>query len=102
MKQISIRVPESVFRDVVKLSRIDHMERSFIFREALQRGICELKQKVSIELYKKGRLSISEAAGLADLSIGEMMDLLIREGVKSELAVDEFKRLNKSALKAIK
>ncbi len=102
MKQISIRVPESVFRDVVKLSKIDHLERSFIFREALQRGIYELKQKVSVEFYKKGRLSISEAARLADLSIGEMMDLLIREGVKSELTINEFKELNKVALKKIK
>ena len=74
----------------------------FIFREALQGGIYKLKQKVSVEFYKKEGLSISEAARLAGLSVGEMMDLLIREGVKSELAVDEFKELNKAALKAIK
>lgn len=98
LKQISLRIPKALIEEAIKLGKFEHLEKSLILRQALQRGIEELKEETAIELYKKEKLSISEAAKLAGIGVGEFMDLLVKSGVKSALTIEEFKREQKIAL----
>jgi predicted HTH domain antitoxin len=101
LKQISMRIPKEMYDTAVKLSRLEKQEKSFILREAIKKGLNKIKIEVAIELYKEKRLSISGAAQLAEIGVGDMMDLLIKNGVKSELTIEELKEDFKIAEKII-
>lgn len=101
LRQISLRIPKTVFDAVSNLSRVEHVERSMLFRQALLKGVKQLRKETAVDLYKEGNLSISEAAKLANLGVGEMMDLLIKNGVKSDLTIEEVREQVKAAEKII-
>lgn len=95
LKQISVRIPNEFYEIVIKLSKLEKQEKSFIVREALKKGLERLKKETAIELYKERKLTLSEAAKLADIGVGEMMELLIKEGVKSEITIEDFEKSDK-------
>ena len=101
LKQISLRIPKITFDAVNDLSKVEHIERSMLFRQALVKGVNQLRKETAVDLYKEGNLSISEAAKLANLGVGEMMDLLIKNGVKSELTLEDLREERKIAEKII-
>ena len=98
LKQVSMRVPEEFYETVKKLSQLEKQEKSFIVREALKEGLEKLRKEKAISLYKERKLSLSEAAKLADVGAGEMMELLIKAGVKSEISVEDFEESSKVRL----
>ena len=91
LKQISMRIPKEVYDSAVKLSRLEKQEKSFILRHAIKKGLEKIKKDVAVALYRDKKLSISGAAQLAEIDVGDMMDLLIKNGIKSELTIEELK-----------
>ena len=72
--------------------------KSFIVREALKEGLEKLRKERAIELYKKRKLTLSEAAKLADVGAGDIMEMLIKAGVKSEISIEDFEKSGKVSL----
>ena len=58
--------------------------------------------EMTIEMFRKGEASTSEAAEIADLSIGEMMDELVKRGIKPDITSEDLKGSLGRALKAVK
>ena len=54
--------------------------------------IKEYKKQKSVDLYKKGKVSLSEAAKIADVNIYDMIDLLIKAGIKSDYSLEDMKK----------
>ena len=52
----------------------------------------EYKKQKAVELYKEGKVSLSEAAKIADANIYEMIDLLIKAGIKSDYYLEAMKK----------
>lgn len=96
LKQISMRIPKEFYETLEKLSKIEKQERSYIVREALKKGLEGLRKEIAIKLYKEKKATLSEAAQLADIGAGEMMDSLIKEGVKSDISIEDFEESEKS------
>ena len=61
-----------------------------------------MKLKVAIEMFSKGKASTSEAAQIAGLSIGEMMDVLVKRGIRPDITQEDFKGSLEKALKIVK
>lgn len=49
------------------------------------------RQEYALKLFAEGRVSISEGAALAKLSVGEYMDLLASRGIKSRVTLEDHK-----------
>jgi predicted HTH domain antitoxin len=64
----------------------------------LKEGLEKLRKERAIELYKDRKLTLSEAAKLADVGAGEMMDLLVKAGVQSEISIQDFEKSRKIRL----
>ena len=62
-----MRVPKEFYETVNRLSELGKQEKSFIVREALKEGLEKLRMEKAISLYKERKLSLSEAAKLADI-----------------------------------
>ena len=96
LKQISMRIPEEFYETLEKLSKIEKQEKSFIVREALKKGLENLRKEIAVKLYKERKATLSEAAKLADIGAGEMMDFLVKEGVKSDISIEDFEESEKT------
>ncbi len=102
LKNISIRVPKEIIEDSVELAGYEYTEKSIILRDALRIGLDELKKRIAIKLYAKERVTISEAADIADVSVGEMIEILAQQGIKAHIKSEDISESLKNAFGLIK
>lgn len=97
MKQISLRIDEETMERTEELSELEKLERSKILRQALKEGLDNLVKKTVVELYREDKISLSEAADLTDLGIGELLSLLKKHGVKSKITQEDLEKGKETA-----
>ena len=73
------------------------LDKSTAFRNILQKGIQEDKKEKALELYIKGKFSMEQAAGFADMYIGDFYDLMRKKGIESSLTLEDFEESLKYA-----
>ena len=89
-------------KEAQKLAQLESVDKSTIIREALEKGFAEVKLEIALGYFSKGKVSTSEAAKIADLSIGEMMDEIVKRGLKQQITIDDIKDSLERALKVVK
>ncbi len=102
MKNVSIRLREDFMKEAEKLARLEFVDRSVIIREALEKGFSDVRLEIAIEMFSKGKASTSEAAEIAGLSIGEMMDELVKRGVRPNITKEDIRGSLEAALRAMR
>jgi len=102
MKSISIRMGEDFMKVAEKLAKLELVDKSVIVREALENGFANVKLKIAIEMFIKNKISTSEAAEIADLSMGEFMDELVKRGIKPNITKEDLRGTFEKALKVVK
>lgn len=102
MKNISIRLSQELVKEAEKLSKLSKADKSAIIREALERGLAEVKLRSALELFGEGKVSTSEASGIAGLSVGEMMDELVKRGVRPGITREDIKGSLEKALRIVR
>ena len=101
MKQISMRIPEKFEVDADKLSRLEHEDKSFVYRQAIKLGIDELKKRKALELVQEGKITFGEGCKISDLGAGEFMDKLVKRGYKSVMTLEDLNAGRKLAEKIL-
>lgn len=102
MKNISFRANEDIMREVEKLAKLEYTDKSLVLREALEMGLEEMKLKTALRLFAEGKASTSEAAEIADISVGEMMDKLTARGIKPDIDEADLKGSLETAMKKLR
>ena len=94
MKQdaIGVRLPREVLSRIEKLSSEEHEDRSTIIRKLVMLGYADLVKEKAAEKYHSGRLTLSEAAHQAGLTLWEMETYLVERGFKSSYSVEDLER----------
>jgi predicted HTH domain antitoxin len=64
-----------------KQAKKDSVDRSVVIRRLVERGAAEFEKEKAAKLYMNGKISISGAAEIADVTIPEMVDYLVCRGV---------------------
>ncbi len=85
-KTMSIRMDEGDYDFLRRLAREERAGLSKAVREVVYRG----RIMLAIERYKNGEASLGRAAEMAGLSVGQMMAVLARYGVKSNLEREDY------------
>lgn len=83
-------MPEAVREFVEQLKRYEPVEEELLLKQVLSYGMAELRKEYALKLFSQGRLSISEGAGLAGLSVGEYLELLASRGIKSQVTLRDY------------
>ncbi len=96
-EQLSLRLPKEIFKSADELSRLDHSDRSSILRKAIEKGLSDLKVETAINEYRQQKLTLSEAAKLAGLAVGEFMDLAVEHGIRSRWTLKDIESEKKIA-----
>ena len=89
---VGVRLSKKVLAYIDKQAKLDSVDRSVVIRRLVERGAAELEKERAAKSYMEGKISISGAAEIADITIPEMVDYLVCKGYRSEYSVDDFKR----------
>ncbi|MHA1794038.1 MAG: UPF0175 family protein [Promethearchaeota archaeon] len=79
---ISTRLNEKEIKEINDISKKERIDRSALIRRFILLQLKEYKLKDVGEKYRKGLISLAEAATLAEVSIYEMMEYLQREQIQ--------------------
>lgn len=92
---IGVRLPKEVIEQIEELSREEMEDRSTVIRKLVLIGYKDLMQKKAAQEYLKGRITLSEAAHRAGLTIWEMEKYLVEQGFRSSYSVEDLERETK-------
>jgi predicted HTH domain antitoxin len=86
---ISTRLEEKEIKILNEISKKEHIDRSALLRKFLLQQINEYRMNESAEKYRKGLVSLAEAATLAEVSIYTMMDFCQREQITAHQPTED-------------
>jgi len=89
-KVTTVRLPKETIEALEDLTEKLQRERSDVMREALQIGIGEMKLRLALELYTKGRISFGRMAELTGLGYRELSLELKRRNVPLRYGEERF------------
>jgi predicted HTH domain antitoxin len=79
---ISTRLKKEEIEELNEISAKEHLDRSALMRKFLLQQIKEYRLKNVSERYRKGIISLAEAAILAKVTIYDMMEYCKREQIR--------------------
>jgi len=96
MKTVSLRLDEKILRKTSDIAEKENLDTSTMLRQSIVVGLDILAKKQAVEMYAKKLFSLSEAARFADVSPGEMVDILVSSGIKANYSLEEIEESFKS------
>jgi metal-responsive CopG/Arc/MetJ family transcriptional regulator len=88
---IGIRLDNDFIKKVDILSKEEVTDRSSIIRKLIVIGYKNLIKNKLAQKYKEGKITISEAANKAEITIWEMEQYLVEQGFKSSYSIEDLK-----------
>jgi len=83
---------KTVLKKIEELSKEEVLDRSTTIRKLVYLGYQTMIKKKSAENYMQGKITLSEAASRAELTIWEMEQYLVEIGYKSSYSIEDFNR----------
>lgn len=91
-RAIGIRLDSETLKKVKELEEEESLDRSTIIRKLVLIGYKDLTTKKAARKYIEGKITISEAAHRAGISILDMEKYLIDNGFKSSYSIEDLKQ----------
>jgi predicted HTH domain antitoxin len=96
---VSTRVPDEMAKDLEEIEKEEKADRATVVRKLLARAIAEWKLERALALYCDGGITLWKAAGIAGLSLWEMMEIVRKRKVPFRYAYEDFRKDFEMALK---
>lgn len=96
-----MEIPENLINSLRKIKKYEPVEESLLLRQALEYGIRDVEKELAVKLFSEGKTTISESAEIAQLSVGEMMELLSERGIKSKITLKDYEEGMSSAVEMV-
>ncbi|MHA1281079.1 MAG: UPF0175 family protein [Promethearchaeota archaeon] len=92
-KQLNLRLDENIIKDLEELALEENLERSTLAKKILIEGLKEERFNFAIQKYVLKEISIERAAEMAKMSLHEFIFRLSQLGIKTNLKLDDYKKL---------
>jgi predicted HTH domain antitoxin len=89
MPSISARVPDDEKEAIEEVAELLDEDRSTTIRKALREGLDELRVRLAVERYQSGEVSVNEAARIADVSLGEWLEIARERNLTTQLTPED-------------
>ncbi|HLC81345.1 MAG TPA: UPF0175 family protein [Candidatus Nanoarchaeia archaeon] len=89
---VAIRIDSDLLMKVDKLGAEEVFDRSTMLRDLIRTGYREKIKMRAAQQYKEGKITFSEAAHRAGLTIWDMQHYLIDTGFRSEYSLDDLQK----------
>lgn len=90
-RPMGIRLEKSFLDKIEKISKEESLDRSTLIRRLVNIGYKETIKRKAAENYIKGKITLSEAARIAEISIFDMEKYLVEQGFKSQYSIKDLK-----------
>jgi len=88
---IGVRFDDDTLKKIDLLGSEEALDRSTIVRKLVQEGYrAHMAERVLLK-YAQGRITLSEAARLADMNLWEIRDHFVSHGLKSDYGVEDLR-----------
>jgi len=94
---MQLQVPKEMKKFLKNLSQYEPVEEELMVKQVFRYGLADLRKEYAVKLFTEGKVSLGEGAQLADLSVGEYMDLLTSRGIKSQVTLEDHQHGLKTA-----
>ena len=81
----SLRIPQRLLKTIRELARREHLDESTAIRKLIAMGATEY----AVQLYRGGKVTLREAAVMAEATPREMIEILLEHGVKGNVTFDQ-------------
>ena len=81
----SLRIPERLLKAVRDVARREHLDESTATRQLIALGATEY----AVRLYREGKITLRDAAELADTTVRGMIETLLDHGVKGNVTATQ-------------
>jgi len=88
-RAVGVRLENGFLNRLEFIEKEENLDRSSVMRMLLREGYKNYIQKKAAEAYMQGRITISQAAKRAGLTIWEMQQCLISLGFKSDYSIKD-------------
>lgn len=92
MKIVALRLDKESADYLNKVSSLLKADKSTVIRNILHAGIEEDRKQRALDMYKKDKISLGEAAKFAQMYIGDFLELMEERGVESNLTLEMVKK----------
>jgi predicted HTH domain antitoxin len=86
---LSIRIPTAEAAQLTRLARNVGLDRAALLKQALREGCNEVLFERAVAAYRHGEVTLSRAAGMAGLSLRDMMLRLSSAGLTLNYSVQD-------------
>ncbi len=89
---LSLRITQAEARKLKRLAAAVGLDRSTLLKQSLRRGCADVLFETACETYRRGEVTLSRAAEMADLSLREMVLRLSRAGLELSYGTEDLRR----------
>lgn len=89
MASISARIPDDEENDLEEVAKLLGEDKSTVIRKALGEGLRDIRIRVAIQRYQSGAVSVNEATRIADVSLGEWLEIARDRNLTTQLTPDD-------------
>jgi len=97
LNHVTLRLEPELTEKIDILSNYEDIDKSALYRQAVKKGIKEISKEVAIKQYAEGEIGVSRAAHLADMYIGDFMELVAKRGIGSNITEEQYREAEKNA-----
>ena len=96
---ISIKSPEDIIGIIKEIEETEQIDRATAVRKLLAKAIEKWKEERAIQLYRDGKVTLWRAAGMANLSLREIMKIVAEKGIEMHYTEKDLEEDINAALK---
>lgn len=89
MTSISARLSDGEVETLEEVAALLDEDRSTTIRRALAEGLHDLRVRFAVERYQSGDVSVNQAARIADVSLGEWLEIARERNLTTQLSPDD-------------
>lgn len=89
---VAFRMEPELLKKINELGKEEVLDRSTVIRKLLHVGYAEIRKERSAKLYMEGKITFTEAAHRAGLTLWDMEHYLVDKGFRSEYSVEDLER----------
>jgi len=102
-KTVSTRLEDDIVTKLDEITKKEKIDRSTLIRKFILEQISQYEMGKGAELFRKGFVSLQEAATQARVTLYEMMDYLQKEKIRPPIEIpEEIEKGIKRSLKLVK
>lgn len=80
-----VHLTEDILKGVSYRAKLEDVDESTAIRQFIKLGV----MWYVVELYKRGKITLGEAADLSGISLRRMLDILVEHGVKGNVKMNQ-------------